>query len=310
MTASSVAASTVRAVRHFNRCYTRKIGVLDEGLLDSPYSLAEVRILYELAQRPGLTAKELIEELGLDAGYLSRMLARLIKRRLVRRHRLDADRRRMPLRLSSIGRRTFKNLNGRSSAQVRALIRHLPTVEQERLIELMEAVRHRIAPDERNGDLVLRAPKPGDLGWVVERHGALYVREHGWDWTFETLVARIVADFVEHFDALRDRCWIAELDGEKVGSVFLVKKTSAVARLRLLLVEPGARGRGVGRRLVEACVEFARTAGFKKIELWTNSVLRAARGIYERAGFKLVRSEKHHSFGRDLVGETWELILE
>jgi DNA-binding MarR family transcriptional regulator/GNAT superfamily N-acetyltransferase len=305
------AAATVDAVRNFNRFYTRKIGVLNEGLLDSPFSLTEVRVLYELAHRADATATDLARDLDLDAGYLSRMLARFARRRLIARERSTQDGRQTHLRLTASGRKTFGTLNTRSSQQMKALIGHLPAAEQQRLAGLMQSVRHLLAkPDERPSGVVLRGPAPGDLGWVVQRHGALYAQEYGWDQRFEALVARIVADYVEDLDAARERCWIAELEQQPVGCVFLVRKTDAVAKLRLLLVEPSARGHGVGRQLVRACIDFARTAGYRKIELWTNRVLHAARRIYEQAGFRLVRSEKHHSFGHDLVGETWELALE
>ncbi|MBI2517073.1 MAG: MarR family transcriptional regulator [Opitutae bacterium] len=304
-------AKAVDAVRHFNRFYTRKIGVLHDGLLDSPFSLTEVRVLYELAHRPELTATDVQRELDLDAGYLSRMLARFARKRLITRTRSEQDGRQTHLGLTAHGRKVFAGLNARSSTQINGLLTHLPPGEQEHLVGLMQGVRHMLsAPAERSAEPVLRAPRAGDLGWVVQRHGALYAQEYGWDERFEALVARIVADFGEKHDEARERCWIAELDGHPVGCIFLVRQSDSVAKLRLLLVEPSARGHGVGRKLVDECIAFARAAGYRKIVLWTNSVLHAARRIYEKAGFKLTRSEKHHSFGHDLVGETWVLALD
>lgn len=304
-------AGTVASVRAFNRFYTRQIGVLNEGLLDSPFSLTEVRVLFEIGHRSGPTATELAADLGLDAGYLSRMLQRLAKRRLVARDRATDDGRRRPLRLTSTGRSTLAGLDRSSSAQVARMIGGLPAGEEQRLAGLMHSIRHLLEPPAASGaEVKLRAPAPGDLGWVVQRHGAVYAREYGWDQTFEALVARIVGGFGEKHDPRRERCWIAERDGQPVGCVFLVRQSERVAKLRLLLVEPGARSLGVGRRLVEACVRFAREAGYRKVRLWTNSVLVAARRLYTKAGFRLVESAPHHSFGRDLVGETWELVLD
>jgi DNA-binding MarR family transcriptional regulator/GNAT superfamily N-acetyltransferase len=303
--------SPVDAVRHFNRFYTRKIGVLNDGLLDSQFSLTEVRVLYEIANRDGATATDILRELDLDPGYLSRMLARFKKLKLVERQQSKEDARRSHLRLTATGRKTFASLNDRSNKQARALIGHLDSLQQKQLTNLMTSVRHVLAkPEERPTDVRLRPPAPGDLGWVVQRHGMLYAGEYGWDERFEGLVAKIVGEYVDNFDAARDRCWIAEIEGEPVGCVFLVRKTGAVAKLRLLLVEPSARGRGVGRKLVDACIDFAKEAGYRKVLLWTNSVLTAARHIYENAGFKRVASEKHISFGHDLVGETWEIDLK
>jgi len=298
------------AIRHFNRFYTRKIGVLQQGLLDSEFSLTEVRVLYELASRPGLTASILIGELGLDAGYFSRMLARFAKLRLVTRKRSKTDGRQVFLALTPRGKSIFAGLNARSAASVRDLIGHLPAAEQQRLSDLMHTVRHLLTrPGEPRPAVVLRGPRPGDLGWVVQRHGALYAQEYGWDASFEALVARIVADYADHLEPRKERCWIAEMDGAPVGCIFLVRSSASVAKLRLLLVEPSARGAGVGRQLVAECLRFARAAGYAKVTLWTNSVLTAARHIYEKAGFRLVKSERHRSFGRALVGQYWELPL-
>ena len=300
----------IAAVRHFNRFYTQKIGALNEGLLGSPYSLTEVRILYELAHRDQPTASELAKQLGLDAGYLSRTLSAFQERGLIKKAPSKEDARRSLLSLSDRGKKAFAPLNAKSQREVGAMLGKLSMPEQERLVEALQTVEELLGVErERNPPIVLRPHQPGDIGWVVQRHGALYAQEYGWDEQFEGLVASIVSQFIERYDAKRERCWIAERGGENVGCVFLVKKAKKVAQLRLLLVEPSARGLGVGSQLVGECIRFARQAGYSKIELWTNSVLRAARRIYERAGFQLVREDPHHSFGHDLVGQTWELIL-
>ena len=302
----------VEAVRNFNRFYTRRIGLLNEGLLNSDFSLTEARVLYELAHGTGLTATDLIRELDLDAGYLSRMLARFERLRLVERRRSKEDARQTRLSLTSHGRNVFAPLNRRSSAQVGKLIGHLSENEKDRLAEQMHSIQQLLSPKSYgrgSADFVLRAPQPGDLGWVVQRHGALYAKEYGWNQDFETLVASIVAAYGAKHDERCERCWIAELDHQPVGCVFLVRKTATVGKLRLLLVEPSARGHGVGHRLVEACIAFAREAGYRRIELWTNSVLLAARHLYAQAGFQLVRSKAHALFGHDLVSETWVLKL-
>jgi DNA-binding MarR family transcriptional regulator/GNAT superfamily N-acetyltransferase len=250
----------VEAVRHFNRFYTRKIGLLNEGLLDSNFSLTEARVLYELAHGTGLTATDLIRELDLDAGYLSRMLARFERLRLIARHRSKEDARQTRLTLTPHGRKVFAPLNRRSSAQVGQLIGHLSETEKSRLGGLMHSVQQLLSPTPGTiADVVLRAPQPGDFGWVVQRHGALYAEEYGWNQDFEVLVASIVADYGTKRDERRERCWIAEIDQQPVGSVFLVRKTDTVGKLRLLLVEPSARGRGVGHRLIEACISLARS---------------------------------------------------
>lgn len=300
----------IDTIRRFNRFYTRKIGVLNDGLLDSPFSLTEVRVLYELAHRPGLTATELGRDLRLDAGYLSRMLARFGRKRLVERARAKHDGRQTHLQLSAAGRKTFATLNRRSSDEIADLIGHLSPADQDRLGGLLNHVGHLLAtPEEKPGKVLLRDPRPGDFGWVVQRHGALYATEYNWDATFEALVARIVADYVDHRDPQRENAWIAEMDGHPVGCIFLVRDTDTVAKLRILLVEPSARGCGVGHKLVAACLDFARKAGYQKVTLWTNDILHAARRIYEQAGFRLVKSERHRSFGHDLVGQNWELDL-
>lgn len=301
----------IGAVRQFNRFYTRQIGVLQEGLLGSPFSLTEVRVLYELVHRDRPTAADLGRELGLDAGYLSRILRGFERRGLIEKARSHADGRETLLSLTKKGQRTFAPLDARSSAEIGGLLGRLSPHKQTRLVEAMRIVEGLLggADPEHQTPVLLRPHQPGDMGWVVHRHGVLYAREYGWDERFEALVAEIVAAFIQHFDPKRARCWIAERDGEIVGSVFLVKKSKMVAQLRLLLVEPAARGLGLGSRLVSECERFARQAGYRKIVLWTNSVLRAARHIYEEAGYRLVHEERHHSFGHDLIGETWELDL-
>jgi DNA-binding MarR family transcriptional regulator/N-acetylglutamate synthase-like GNAT family acetyltransferase len=300
----------IAAVRHFNRFYTQQIGVLQEGYLESPFSLAEVRVLYELAEREQPTASELARDLGLDGGYLSRILRGFAKRGLIDRKPSEVDGRRSLLSLTEQGKAVFAPLHARSHDQIGAMLGRLPVEEQNRLVEAMGTIEGLLgARPEPRVPYLLRPHRPGDMGWVVHRHGVLYAQEYGWDEQFEALVAGIVAKFLEHFDPKLERCWIAERDGEIVGSVFLVKQSETVAKLRLLLVEPKARGLGIGTRLVDECILFARSVGYRKIVLWTNSVLVAARKIYARAGFRLVEEEPHHSFGHDLVGETWELEL-
>lgn len=297
-------------MRRFNRFYTKQIGVLEEGLLQSPYSLTEVRVLYELARVKAPTATDLGQELRIDLGYLSRILRGFEKQGLVRRRSSPADGRQSLLALTTKGRKTFEPLDGRSSEQVAAMLGRLAGSEQKRLIDAMRTVERVLdAPEERDRAYLLRPPRAGELGWVVHRHGVLYAREYGWDEKFEALVAGIVGKFGERHDPRRERCWIAERDGEIVGSVFLVKKSDTVAKLRLLYVEPDARGLGIGAALVGACVDFARAAGYRKLVLWTQSVLSAARRIYQKSGFRLVREEPHSSFGHDLVSEIWEREL-
>jgi DNA-binding MarR family transcriptional regulator/N-acetylglutamate synthase-like GNAT family acetyltransferase len=297
------------AVRRFNRFYTRHIGVLGERLLESDLSLTEVRVLYELAHRQPATASEIARDLRLDAGYLSRMLRGFSERGWLIRARSPDDGRQNRLRLSRQGRRLFDLLDARSDEQVRATLRALTRRERGELVAAMETIERLFEHRAEAAPLVLRAHRPGDMGWVVFRHGALYAEEYGWDERFEALVARIVADFVDHFDPRRERCWIAEAQGETVGSVFLVAQSRQIAKLRLLYVEPSARGQGIGRRLVDQCVAFARTAGYRAITLWTQSNLLAARRLYDRAGFHLIHTEPNTSFGRDLMAETWQLSL-
>ena len=302
----------VGAVRRFNRFYTRKIGVLREGAYRSPFSLAQVRVLYELAHRDRPTATELGRDLGLDAGYLSRILRGFERRGLVVKTRSPADGRRSHLALTAHGKRAFAPLDARSHDEVAGMLAGLSGTDQGRVVGAMHTIQALLGDRDTRpppNPYVLRGPQPGDLGWVVHRHGALYAREYGYDEAFEGLVAEIVARFVRHYDARRERCWIAERDGDLVGCVFLVKKSRTVAQLRLLLVEPAARGGGLGTRLVGECVRFARQAGYRKVVLWTQSELGAARRVYEAAGFRVTRTERHHSFGKALVAEIWELDL-
>jgi DNA-binding MarR family transcriptional regulator/GNAT superfamily N-acetyltransferase len=298
-------------MRRFNRFYTRQIGLLDEGLLNSPFSLTQLRTLYELAQREHTTAVELSKDLGLDAGYLSRILASFQKAGLIEKTESPNDARQTLLGLTRKGRKAFEPLNARSNHQIATMLGKLAPARQVELIQAMGTIRSALSSgSEQVTSYVLRQHRPGDMGWVVERHGELYWQEYRYDERFEALVAGIVAEFVEKLDPARERCWIAEKDGERVGSVFLVKKSPSVAKLRLLLVEPSARGWGIGKRLVEECIRFARDARYRKIMLWTQSELGAARRIYQNARFELVYQEKHQSWSRtDLVAETWELKL-
>jgi DNA-binding MarR family transcriptional regulator/N-acetylglutamate synthase-like GNAT family acetyltransferase len=300
----------VGVVRRFNRFWTRQIGVLGEGYLESPFSLTEVRVLYELAHREETTASELGEELGLDAGYLSRLLRGFEKHGLIHKRPSEADGRRRLLRLSARGREAFAPLDARSRNDIGAMLGGMSIAGQERLVGAMRAIEGLLSVrPEPVVPYLLRSHWPGDMGWVVHRHGVLYASEYGWDERFEALVAEIVAQFIRQYDPRLERCWIAERDGEIVGCVFLVRESEEIAKLRLLLVEPKARGLGIGSRLVEVCIRFARQAGYRKITLWTNDVLHSARRIYEAMGFRLVHEQPHHSFGRDLVGQTWELML-
>jgi DNA-binding MarR family transcriptional regulator/N-acetylglutamate synthase-like GNAT family acetyltransferase len=305
-------ADSISAVRRFNRFFTRQIGVLREGLLHSPYSLTEARIIYELAHRDVVTAADLCRELGLDAGYLSRMVSRLEQQGLLDKIPSESDGRQRLLRLTPAGEQAFALLDQRARDEVAEMLHNLSEEEQQRLLMSMQSIESFF--DQGKGfkfaePFFLRLHESGDMGWVTHRHGVLYRQEYGWDERFEALVAQVVSDFITHYNPARERCWIAEMGGEIVGSVFVVQASETVAKLRLLLVEPKARGLGLGSRLVEECIRFARRNGYTKLLLWTNSVLVAARRIYERAGFKLVAQEAHHSFGHDLIGETWELEL-
>ena len=300
----------IAAIRRFNRFYTQRIGVLREGLHESPFSLAEARVLYELAHRPPVTASALANDLALDPGYLSRILRRFAAQGLIERSRSEADGRQSFITLTTSGRDAFAPLDHASRDEIGTLLAPLAEPEQRRLVAATQSIEALLAERAPLPEpYLLRPHRPGDMGWVVHRHGALYAEEYGWDERFEALVAEVVAAFINNFDPKRERCWIAEREGAVVGSVFLVRKSDEIAKLRLLYVEPTARGLGIGRRLVEECIRFARSAGYRRITLWTNSCLLAARGIYERAGFALVASEPHRSFGHDLVGETWERDL-
>ena len=298
-------------VRRFNRFYTGQIGVVSEHLLKSDYSLAEARVLYELAHRERPTASEIADGLRLDRGYLSRILRRFQKDGLLARTKSGEDARARFLALTPKGRRTMGALEARSDKEVSALLHRVPVLARQRLASAMRAIEDVLGPQgESKALFVLRDPQPGDLGWIVSRHGALYSQEYRYDWRFEALVAQIVGEFVAHHDPKGERCWIAEKDGEVAGSVFLVRASAKVAKLRLLYVEPDARGHGIGARLIDECIRFARQAGYRKLSLWTQSELLAARRLYEKAGFKRVKSVQHKSFGRDdLVAETWELRL-
>lgn len=300
----------IDAVRAFNRFYTRQIGLLDEGLLKSAFSLTEARVLYELANRDGLSATDLTRDLGLDAGYLSRLLKKFEERGLVERAATEADARRSSIVLTLAGRQAFAPLNRDSHDQVAALLDRLPALEQDRLVKAMQTVQRLLGEGfEPKIPYILRPLQVGDIGWIVRRQGMLYAQDYGWDETYEALVAEILGAFVKSFDPKWERSWIAEREGEVVGSVFLVRKSEEVAKLRLLYVEPSARGLGIGKRLVDECIGFARARGYKTLTLWTNDILVSARRIYEAAGFKLVEEERHHSFGKDLVGQNWNLDL-
>jgi len=303
--------AAIEAIRHFNRFYTRQIGVLQEGLLDSSLSLTEVRLLYELAHQPGITASRLAQELGLDPGYLSRVLRQFGRRGWVRREPASADRRSVLLALTRKGSSTLRPLEERSNRQVRRMLAGISGEGRGDLLEAMRRIEETLAPQRDTAEpFILRTQRPGDMGWIVYRHGVLYAQEYRYDERFEALVAEIAARFIQQFDAALDRCWIAERGGERIGSVMLVHQSKTAAKLRLLLVEPSARGLGIGRRLVEECIRFARQAGYRRIVLWTQSELQAARRIYEKAGFHLVERKPHQSWGRrDLVAETWELKL-
>lgn len=288
-------------VRRFNRFYTRQIGVLHEYLLDSAFSLTEVRILYELAHRTGLTSSDLCRELGLNAGYLSRVITGFEKKGLIKKKRSADDARASELALTAKGRTTFAPLNDASRREVVAMLEKLPEPGQRRLIDAMGQITELLGQQEPG--YILRDPQPGDLGWVIYRQALLYAQEYGWNNEFEALVAEIIAKYVHDFNPKRERCWIAEKSGKMVGSVFVVRQDDATAKLRLLYVDACARGLGIGGRLVDECLRFARQAGYKRMILWTNSVLTGARRIYDRAGFELIEEEPHHSFGQDLIGQ-------
>jgi DNA-binding MarR family transcriptional regulator/GNAT superfamily N-acetyltransferase len=300
----------IAGVRRFSRFYTRQIGLLDEGLLESEFSLTEVRVLYELAHRCGLTAADLGRDLGIDRGYLSRLLKSFEARGLIERTPSEGDGRQAHLALTEAGREAFAPLERASDIQVAAILSTLSPGERETLVRAMGTVERLLAGGPKlDTSYILRPHRVGDIGWIAHRQGLLYAQEYGWDETFEALVAEIAAAFVKSFDPEWERSWIAEREGEIVGSVFLVRHSDEIAKLRLLYVELSARGLGIGRRLVEECIGFARAKGYRTLTLWTNDVLTAARGIYQSAGFRLVKEEAHHSFGKDLVGQNWDLDL-
>jgi len=300
----------ISAVRAFNRFYTSRLGVLDQQILQSSLSLSEARVLYELANRENPSAKAIGNELGLDPGYLSRIIQKIEAQGLISRKPVPADRRQYQLNLTARGRQTYSKLDRGSQEQVAGMLSRLSYGDRQRLTGAMATIKRLLAPSSASpAAAILREPRPGDMGWVVQSHGALYASEYGFDSSFEALVAEIAAKFLTSFDASRERCWIADMEGTQVGSVFLVRESDEVAKLRLLLVEPAGRGQGLGRRLVDECVGFARACGYRKITLWTQSILLAARRIYQDTGFVLVKSEPHRSFGQSLVGETWEMKL-
>ena len=299
----------ISMVRAFNRFYTGRLGVLDHHILQSSLSLSEARVLYELANRENPSAKAIGSELGLDPGYLSRIVRKIEADGLISRKPEPADRRRHRLALTAKGRQTYSKLDRGSQEQVAGMLSLLSEGDRQRLTGAMATIKRLLALPAASTAATLREPRPGDMGFVVQSHGALYASEYGFDSSFEALVAEIAAKVLTSFDASRERCWIAEMEGIQVGSVFLVRESDEVAKLRLLLVEPAGRGQGLGRRLVDECVTFARACGYRKVTLWTQSILTAARGIYQDAGFVLVKSEPHRSFGQNLVGETWELKL-
>lgn len=307
---SNSTPSRIATVREFSRFYTRRLGTLDEGLLETPWSLTEARVIFELAQAPSTDMAALRTSLGLDSGYLSRLLAKFDAAGLIARTASPVDGRRQALALTTAGKRLFRTLDERSNRQVAALLAPLPDPAQEALAGAMRTVMRTL--DERSAApaVVLRGLRPGDFGWVVQRHGEVYAREYGLTQSFEALVARIVADYVDQHQPERESAWIAEIDGQRAGCVFCVRKDDETAQLRILLVEGWARGHGLGARLVDECIRFARDCGYRTLALWTNDVLVSARRIYLAAGFELVAEERHHSFGRDLVGQFWQLRLQ
>ncbi|QOZ32043.1 helix-turn-helix domain-containing GNAT family N-acetyltransferase [Bradyrhizobium sp. CCBAU 53421] len=302
--------SQVAAVRGFSRFYTRKLGIIEPKLLHSPFTLQEARIIYELAHRDHCTATDLVRDLDLDAGFVSRTLQALQRRQIVTRKPSKTDKRVNEVALTAKGRAASTDLESRSREEVATLLKQIDGNRRAAVVRAMSTIEQALEPTmQKPTSFLLRSHRVGDMGWVVSRQGQAYAEEYGWDISYEALVAEICAQFLRSFDPVREHCWIAEVDGEPVGSIFLVNGGDGVAKLRLLLVEEKARGLGVGRALVEQCIRAAREKGYKKMTLWTQSILLAARGIYARAGFQRVKEEKHHSFGVDLVGETWELEL-
>lgn len=301
----------IDTIRSFNRLFTRQIGVLREGLLHSKYSLTEVRIMFELAQSNNKTASNLARELGLDAGYMSRTLTKFEKLGLIEKTQSEQDGRQVQLCLSPEGEKVFSELDRRSRDEIATMLNDITEENQTLLLGAMQTIQSILDKKylKYSEAIFLRTHEPGDMGWITHRHGLLYAQEYGWDEHFEALVSLITSEFISNFKPDRERCWIAEMNGEIVGSVLVVQSSDTDAKLRLLLVEPKARGLGLGTRLVQECIRFARRAHYKKLILWTNSVLTDARNIYQKSGFKLVSQEAHHSFGHDLEGEIWELIL-
>jgi DNA-binding MarR family transcriptional regulator/GNAT superfamily N-acetyltransferase len=309
---SDVLQNSIAAFRRFTRMYTRYIGTLNESMFHSDYTLPEARVIYELAKRPAPTAKAIAEELGMDPGYLSRLLKKFERRGLLQRKASAKDGRLAELTLTNRGKSAFKNLNGHSERQARKILTALPHSISTHLIACMQTIEEILMKTDRNRPpFVLRLHRVGDMGWVIHRESIGYAEDYGWDQTFEALVARITEAFITNFDATCERCWIAEVDGLGVGHIFLVKHPDqpGTAKLRLLFVDRSARGLGLGDALVKECIAFARIAGYRKITLWTQSILDAAHHIYEKAGFRLVKEEPHHSFGKDLIGQEWELEL-
>jgi len=305
-------ANNVEAFRRFNRMYTRLLGTLNEGLLDSGFSLSEARVLYELAHRETPNAAEIAADLGMDAGYLSRILGMFQRDGLLRRKVAASDGRLRDLALTTRGKKAFEKLNARSNEQAHNLLGGLAPTARAKLVDNLREIEDVLSPaDESPRSVILRPHRVGDMGWVAHREGLGYAEQYGWDESFEALAAKIVSEFVMNFDPKRERCWIAEINGQNVGHIFLVRHPDRpnTAKLRLLFVEPSARGRGVGDALVGECLRFARTVGYEAVVLWTQSILGAAHKLYERAGFRLVKEEAHHSFGHDLVGQDWELKL-
>jgi DNA-binding MarR family transcriptional regulator/GNAT superfamily N-acetyltransferase len=311
MAKSATAAARIDAVRRFNRFYTRKIGVLRKGYLDSPFSLPEARVLYELDRRKNATASDIAAALDLDQGYLSRLLQQFEKRGLVTRTASKEDARRSHLSLTARGKKAFAPLDVRSQHDAVDLLTRLPDAEQQRIVSAMATIEGLSGePAEKAKSYILREPRTGDFGWIVARNAELYWQEYRWGWPFEGICAQIVADFINKFDPKKERCWIAEMNGENVGTVMLVKDDKpGVARLRLLLVDPKARGLKLGTRLVDECVKFARKAGYKSMTLWTHENLTAARAVYAKAGLTLTSSEKKKSFGQKVVAEYWDMRL-
>jgi len=301
--------SHVATVREFSRFYTHRLGTLDEGLLDTPWTLTEARVIFELAQAPVTDMATLRTTLAIDSGYLSRLLAKFDTAGLIKRVASATDARRQSLSLTAAGRKLFRTLNERSKQQVAQLLQPLTGPARETLVGAMRAVMRGLDDQPAPTIVELRGLRPGDLGWIVQRHGEIYAREYGWTTAFESLVARIMADYLDQHRPGRENAWVAEVDGRRAGCVACVRKDDETAQLRVLLVEGWARGHGLGGRLVDECVRFARDSGYRKLVLWTNDVLASARRIYEAAGFELVSEERHHSFGKDLVGQYWELRL-